>query len=194
MLLLLLAVPALAQEENNTEASFIDLFFGSFASTEERIVNRHIVGDYEVTIEGQRFVDDAYLELYLTEDGNPIATDTPVHIISEWVSSSSVVSGDDTNTIDSQFEAEAIYQDGAFVLNPAPFSEAGTWEITVSIGNEAHQSSFRTRIYDHKPDNTITFSLLMLGIPILFMGLMALLYQFREVTILPSPEQQVAMS
>jgi|GEM_PF-5994862 len=188
LLLCLSAFPVMAQEDATEERSFIDLFFGSFAVTKERIVNRLPVDDYEITIEAQRFANDAYLEIYISENGTAIAPDTPVTVAASLTrTEADGITG--SSITDVSFQQETVYEDGAFMINPAPFDEAGNWEVTIIIGDETMtQATFRTRIFNRKPDKPLTFSLLMLVVPLIFVGGLAFTYRLSQVQMLSTPE------
>jgi hypothetical protein len=161
----------------------------SFAATREMLLYRKTAAPYIVTVQGERFIDRAYFEIYVTRDGQPVPADTLVGVDVEPSRQTDqiLVSDDTVNETGTPASYTAQYRsDGLFIINPMTFDAAGGWLVNIAVdgaGGVGH-TSFQMRVYPHKPDTPIGFSLASVGLPVLVALIFLAIYRWRGTPLI----------
>jgi hypothetical protein len=190
LLLLCCAVLTVQAQDAQVESSQENtLSTGSFAATREMLLYRKTAAPYIVTVQGERFIDRAYFEVYITRDGQPVPADTVVTVdVEPSRQTDQILVSDDTvneTGTPTSYTAQS-HGDGLFVINSMTFDAAGGWLVHVNVETEGGEgrTSFQMRVYPHKPDTPIWFSLASVGLPFLVALIFLVLYGWRKIPLI----------
>lgn len=148
-----------------------DLFTGSLASTREMLLYRKAAGPYLLTVQGERFIDKAYVEIDIFYGTQQVSPETVVTVRAEPQRVSDVGAHNAEETAQGKGRAAtftAEYRDGKFVVAPLSLDATGLWLLTVSVDGEQGEgaTAFQVRVYPRKPDAPIMFNLTNIGVPV----------------------------
>ena len=155
----------------------------NFVSSEEHLLHRERVGPYTVSADGQRLINNPYLEFDVRYGGERLPERSTVRV-------DATLHHEDEEV---RTRYEAVYDDGRFVIDPLELPGAEAWApndygwlvldlfIDGPAGRGAGQVSFD--IYPPKPETGRLFSVVNFTLPFVILALFALLYRLRRVRL-----------
>ena len=154
----------------------------SLLSTEEHLLHRVEVGPYLVSADGQRLLDNPYLDLSVEHEGRPVSADTTLTVQSTLYGSG--------NRVERSYRA---VREGETFFVDLDLSEAETWawyeggwlelDLVVSGPVGSGQGNAGFSVYPPKLEAGILFRLLSFGLPLVLLGLVTLAFGLRGVPL-----------
>ena len=178
-LLALTSLSALSLASAQSPLTWLD----SLVSSEEHLLHRERVGPYTVSADGQRLINNPYLEFDVRYSGERLPASSTVRV-------DAALHHEDEEV---RTRYEAVYDEGRFVIDPLELPGAETWApsdygwlvldlfIDGPAGRGEGQVSFD--IYPPKPETGRLFSTVNFGLPFVILALFALLYRSRRVRL-----------
>lgn len=158
-------------------------WLNNLVNTEEHMVHQEKIGPYTLNVDGQRLLHDPYLKLNITQDGNPISADSVVRVESTLFQPGEPFKKTYTPTHDGKsFLIDKLELESAKNWS---WDEGGWLRMEVFIDGPAGEASGRVGIdiFPPKPETGLAFRVINFAIPMLVLGLFALFYRFRKVSL-----------
>lgn len=165
-------------------------------SLAERIIGNQISGPYEIEVVGATFVNDSAFAATIDVDGSPAPEGTTVSFLMAPETDESRQSGFGSAAAVTEFTAEqeratlpaAVESLGAWVLNPAPLDQVGTWKGRILVDGPAGpaMAGFTFHVYPARPALPAWIALGQPVIPAVVLGLALLVIRARRTPLLRS--------
>ncbi|MEM9955716.1 MAG: hypothetical protein AAF846_29220 [Chloroflexota bacterium] len=185
MLIAIVALPASAQEEPNT--NWLSALLGE-AEINERLYYRvPLARDYEATVHGNRLQGIGHLEFNIVDsDGEALSADNSVDLTVTY--DASWEENGEAYSIFQQEDYSATYQDGSFYIADINWEYQGGYDLNLNIDG----ADYYLYLYvpPAKPDATTTFIGANIAIPFGFLIVMLGAYRVFNVQFLPENRRQ----
>ena len=146
----------------------------------QTVIPNLLVGPYLLNVTGKTFAGDVFLDVAVTDNGQPVPDGTSISLAAE-----PTTTGDSIPDGGSPVDMTAVTAAGHARFVPDIPSD-GDWMITLSVtgaGGDGITPPQKVGIDPHRPADTLAYSLSQIAIPILTVALLLAFFQLRHIEL-----------